>query len=202
MYAIFHNQVFSHFAGMVDKVIRQPASAGLEAVRMSEEQLLRLRAIYRSGFTATATRSPSGGLEIAPTAERRPVPVRVWVRPEEGGGLGQVVDLHTYSQEVAGEKIAEELEKITDGRVQLTPAQAEARAQAAVAELLVIHPAPSQPYLLEAFQGLWTAAHVDMRAPLVEGLHKALTKLKERGVTKQVEKALLAATVQRAAELA
>lgn len=202
MYAVFHHQEFTHFAGMAYKVIREPASKGLEAVPMSDEQLRRLRAIYRCGFAATATRGPGGSLSLSPTTERRPVAVRVWVRPEEGGGLGHVPDLHTYAQEAAGELVAAELEKITAGRVVLTPAQAEARAQAAVGELLTSHPYPTRPHLLETFQGLWTAAHVDMRAPLAEGLRTALTKLKERGVAKQVEKALIAATVQRAAETA
>ena len=202
MYAIFCHRAFTHFAGMAYKVIREPESKGLEAVPLSEEQLQRLRSIYRSGFTATATRGPGAQVVIAPTTERRPVVVRVWVRPEEGGGLGQVMDLHTYSQEAAGELVAEELEKVSAGRVQLTPAQAEARAQAAVVELLTIHPLATRPNLLETFQGLWTAAHVDMRAPLAEGLRTALTKLKERGVSKQVEKAVVAATVQRAAQAA
>jgi hypothetical protein len=197
MYAVFNYQEFSHFAaGAVGPGPQD--SAGFYAVALSEEQLLRLRAIYRSGFAATAALLGTAGVLVTPTAERRPVPVR----PEEGGGLGQVIDLHTYSQEAAGELVAEELEKVSGGRVQLTPAQAEARAQAAVVDLLVIHPAPSRPHLLETFQGLWTAAHVDMRAPLAEGLRTALTNLKERGVSKQVEQALVAATVQRAAEAA
>lgn len=202
MFAIFCHQEFTHFVGMADPVLREPDSAGLVAVPLSEEHRLRLRAIYRTGYVASATRTPGGGLVIAPTSERRPVAVRIWVRPEEGGGLGHVPDLHTCSQEVAGEKMAEELEKVTGGRVILTPAQAEARAQTAVAELLTIHPAPSRPHLLETFQGLWTAAHVDMRGSLTEGLRTALTKIKERGVSKQVEKAVVAATVQRAAEAA
>lgn len=197
MYAIFNYQEFSHFAG---GAVGPGAndSAGFYAVALEPEQVLRLRAIYRSGFAARAIHQGAGALVVA-TTERRPVAVRVWVREEEGGGLGQVPDLHIYSLEAAGEKVSDELERVTGGRVLLPPAQAQARAQAAVAELLTKHPAPSRLHLLEAFQGLWTVAHVELRDSLAEGLRTALTQLKERGVGKQVERALIAATVQRAA---
>lgn len=202
MFAIFQHQRFTEFAGMSYRFVREPAVAGFEAVQLSAEQLQRLRAIYRSGFRATAGRTPGGALVLTPTKERRPVHVPLWVRTEEGGGLGHVPDLHTYSQETAGERAGDELEKASGGRVQLSPEQAEARAQAAVVDLLVKHPQPSRASLLESFQGLWTVAHVDMRAALADGLRLGLSALKERGVTKQVEKALVAATVQRAAEMA
>lgn len=97
--------------------------------------------------------------------------------------------------------MADELERVTAGKVKLTVEQGQARALEAVRELLEKHPAPSRPNLLETFQGLWTVAHVDMREALAEGLHNALSVLRERGVKRLVEGALIAATRQRAAEL-
>jgi len=200
MYAIFNYQEFSHFAGGAVGPGPQD-SAGFYAVELEPEQVLRLRAIYRSGFAARALHQGASALVVA-TMERRPVAVRVWVREEEGGGLGLVLDLHTYSLEVAGEKVSDELERVTAGRVRLPQEQAQARALTAVAELLTKHPAPSRLHLLEAFQGLCAVAHVELRDALAEGLRTALTQLKERGVGRQVEKALVAATVLRAAEAA
>jgi hypothetical protein len=200
MFAVFRNQQFSNFAPGTGGPASKPADPE-HMVELPQPQLLRLRAIYRSGFEAQALLTEAG-LVVTPTQQRRAVVARVLVRQEEGGGIGTVTDLHKLSEEAAGEAVADELKRVTGGKVELTGEQGQVRAVEAVRELLEKHPAPSRPHLLEAFQGLWTVAHVDMREALAEGLRNALSAIKERGVTKMVEKAVLSATQQRTAALA
>lgn len=96
MHAVFNFEKFSHSAGAAVGPGPQD-SAGFYAVRLEQEQLLRLRAIYRSGYAATATRRGST-VVVTPTAERRPVQVRVMARPEEGGNKNGVSLVRTYAQ--------------------------------------------------------------------------------------------------------
>lgn len=185
MHAIFLNQQFSAFVPGPGSPVSVPTDAQ-HVVALSEANLLRLRTIYRSGFEAQALLTEAG-LVVTPTEIRRSVVVPLVIRQEEGGGRATVRDLHRLSEEAAGELVADELETSTAGRVKLTAAQGEVRAMQAV---------------LESFQGLWTVAHVDMREALAEGLRAALLALKERGVTKLVEQAVLSATKERTAQLA
>ena len=175
-YAAFRNQIFTNFAGGIAPDTTQPTNA-FHAVQLPECQVMRLRAIHRSGYEATATLDAAGQVQVVATEVRRQVLVKL-ISPFLGGqGSVSNYDLHRMSVLEAGERIAQSLDTHSHGRLQLTPEQAQEQAHLAVGDLLRRHPCPSFENLVDAFKGLWTAAHPDFKSTLVDALSASIEHL-------------------------